>query len=579
MFKYSHVIKKFAFGLGSLLILAACNKDFPNLLQNFNEAKDSPENRDKVLLVIVDGLGGDAIQDVAPNNLMEMTRNGLLSFGSLADPTVDFSMTNESGAATLLTGVNANKNKVVSQDLSQLDTKSYPTIFSRLKTLKNQEVSRMYTSSAAYATYLGKDARVETKANDEAVVAAAVTGLKADSGDLNVVHLTAVDEAGAAAQYDASDAGYAAAIKKMDTQVAELVKTIQARASYQNENWLVVVTSGKGAASKDPVTDFTAFGDSKRHTFTLMYSPKFVRKILPRPNAKDIPFVGNATRFTYKENNQVLASLEDVNQFNMGSGSDWTITVFVRFNDPNKEYIYPVFLAKRETAFSGSSPGWNLFIEYGYWGFNSPISDQAFGPKINDGNWHALTTVIKRSGNQDSVYLYTDGTNAAVSGKVSQVLVKNNNSLNSDVPLQIGFNKGNGNRDLDVSVANLQIYNRAFTFDEVKRYGGVTHIDNTFPFWDNLEGYWPGYDDVNVNKLTEKTGKAGNFNVKGPVSWISFNELVPFFQPPINEAFFRQVPNAVDVPFMIYQWLGVSVESDWKLDGKSWSPKYAQIRN
>ncbi|MNL55529.1 hypothetical protein D3C87_1789500 [compost metagenome] len=125
----------------------------------------------------------------------------------------------------------------------------------------------------------------------------------------------------------------------------------------------------------------------------------------------------------------------------------------------------------------------------------------------------------------------------------------------------------------------MQIYNRAFTFDEVKRYGGVTHIDQTFPFWNDLQGYWPGYDDVNTALLTEKTGRAGNFKIKGPVTWTSFNELVPFFQPPISDSFFRQVPNAVDVPFMIYQWLGVTVQSSWKLDGKSWSPNYTQIRN
>jgi len=111
------------------------------------------------------------------------------------------------------------------------------------------------------------------------------------------------------------------------------------------------------------------------------------------------------------------------------------------------------------------------------------------------------------------------------------------------------------------------------------KYGGVTHIDESFPFWNNLQAYWPGYDDVNTSILTEKTGKgAGNIKLTGPVSWTSFNELVPFFQPPIEESFYHLVPNAVDIPFMIYQWLGVSVESSWNLDGKSWTPNYTQIR-
>lgn len=579
MNKYIQLIKKIIYCAGGVLLLAACNKDFPNLLQNFQEAKDSPENRDKVLMVIVDGLSGPVVQSLEPANLIEMTRNGMVTYGSLADPTTDFKMTNEAVVSSLLTGVNANKNKVTTNDLSTLNVAAYPTIFSRLKSVQGKQVSSLYTSSSNYATYLGKDAHLEKSATDETVLAAANKGLATDSADLNVVHLVDVDKAGASAEYSDKSTAYVNAIKKMDQQVQQLVNTIKARKSYVNENWLVIVTSGKGGDSKDPVTDFTAFGDAKRATYTLMYSPKFARKILPRPSSKDVPYIGASTRYTYASNNQVIASLADANQFNMGVGSDWTITLFFKFNVPDKEYIYPVFLAKRESAFSGSSPGWNLFIEYGAWGFNSPICDQAFGSKVNDGKWHALTTVIKRSGEKDSIYLYTDGTTGSVSGKFSQQLVKNNNSLDNSVPLQIGYNKGNGNTEADFSICNLQIYNRAFTLEEVQRYGGVTHIDNTYPFWNNLQGYWPGYDDVNTSKLTEKTRKGNDFTIKGPTSWTSFNELVPFFQPPINASFFRQVPNAVDVPFMIYQWLGISVESAWNLDGKSWSPNYVQIRN
>lgn len=575
MNKYSHVFKNIIYGLGGLFLLTACNKDFPNLLQNFNAAKDSPESKDKVLLLIVDGLAGSVVQEIAPVNLTEMTRNGLLTFGSLADPTVDFPMTSEAAAATLLTGVNANKNKVTTQDLSALDAEKYPTVFTRLKTLRNQDVSSLYTSSEAYSAYFGKDAHVQVNANDDAVVKAALTGLATDSADLNVVHLTAVDQAGTSSKYDVSAAAYVAAIEKMDKQVQDMVNVVKARESYKNENWLVVVTSGKGGDSEEPVTDFTAFGDSKRHTYTLMYSPKFVRKILPRPNAKDVPFVGNATRFTYSGNGKVTGSLDDAKKFNLSTNEDWTITFFAKHNVANSNFNYATFFAKRAKGFEGT--GWNIFSESGGWGFNSSFAPQTFGSYINDGEWHALTVVIKKSGSQDSIYMYTDGTKNAIDGKVSQNAL---NSVNFDntIPLTIGYTQRDGD-NLDMSISNVQIYNKAFTHDEVKRYGGVTHIDETFPFWDNLEGYWPGYDDVNVNRLTEKTGKADNFNLKGPISWVSFNELVPFFQPPINESFFRQVPNAVDVPFMIYQWLGVSVESAWQLDGKSWSPKYAQIRN
>lgn len=576
MIKYFKTFKYISLALGTLMVFGACNKDFPNLLQNFNEAKDSPESRDKVLLVIVDGLSGPAMQDIAPTNIDLMTRNGLVTYGSLADPTTDFEVTNQSVAASLLTGVNSAKNKVVGSDLSPIDLSKYPTIFTKLKQNAVSRKSSLFTSDAKYGSSLGKDAEVKVESNDVAVVNAASTSLSNTESDLNVIHLTEVDKAGKSSAYSAADTKYVAAINVLDKQVQSLWETIKKRASFNTENWVVIVTSGRGAVSTDPITDFTPYGDSKRDTYTLFYSPKFARKIVPRPNSKDIPFVANATRYTYASNNQVIGKLADVNKFNMGTGSDWTMTLFLKHNVANASYNYPIFFAKRVEGFTGA--GWNFFLEGNYWGFNSSIAGQAFGPTINDGEWHALTAVIKRSGSQDSVYVYTDGTNATVSGKSSQVGA-NGNNLDNSSPLTLGYNPGNGNTDCNISICNVQIYNRAFSAEEVKRYGGVTHIDESYPFWSNLQGYWPGYGDVNTTVLTEKTGKgAGNFKLTGPVAWTSFNELVPFFQPPIEESFYRLVPNAVDVPFMIYQWLGVSVESSWNLDGKSWTPNYTQIR-
>jgi len=570
------MIRKVAYGVTALVILVSCNKDFPNLLQNFNEAKDSPSTRDKVLLVIVDGLSGSAVQAIEPEGLTSYTRNGLVTYGSLADPTTNFEVTNASVATALLTGVNSAKNKVVSDDLSVLDAAQYPTVFSKLKNVGEGRRSTFFTSSDSYKMYLGKDATVDKKDDDAAVTTAAVNNLKADSADLNVVHLADVEKAGNQHGFGEQFAGYVDAIEAADKRIQQLVETIKSRSSYNNENWLIVITSGKGGNPSAPRTDFTAYGDAKRNTYTLIYSPKFSRKILPRPNAKDIPFVGNATRFSYSGSGKVTGSLKDVNKFNISTSEDWTITFFAKHNVAGSTYNYATFLSKRSAGFSGN--GWNIFSENGGWGFNSAFASQTFGTYINDGEWHALTVVIKRSGSQDSIYTYTDGTKNAISGKVSQNVISNSNFDNTN-PFTIGYLVGNG-ETADLSICNLQVYNRAFTFQEVQQYGGVTHITEASPFWNNLQGYWPGYDDVNTNKLTDKSGKgAGDFDLKGPTSWISFNELVPFFQPPINEAFFRQVPNAVDVPFMIYQWLGVTVESSWNLDGKSWSPNYTQIRN
>lgn len=575
MIKHLRTFKHISLALSTLMVLGACNKDFPNLLQNFNEAKDSPESRDKVLLVIVDGLSGPAMQDIAPTNIDLMTRNGLVTYGSLADPTTDFEVTNQSVTASLLTGVNSAKNKVIGTDLSPIDLNKYPTIFTKLKQNATSRKSSLFTSDAKYGATLGKDAEVKVESNDVAVVNAAASSLVNTESDLNVIHLTEVDKAGKSSAYTADDTKYVAAVNVMDKQVQSLWEAVKKRTSFNTENWVVIVTSAQGGVSTDPVTDFTPYGDSKRDTYTLFYSPKFARKIVSRPNAKDIPFVANATKFTYSGSGKVTGSVADATLFNITPGTDWTITFFAKHNEPNSTYNYATFLAKRLKGFEGT--GWNIFSESGGWGFNSQSNSQTFGNYINDGEWHALTVVIHGSGAQDSIFAYTDGTKNAISGKVSRNRLANAD-LTNNVPLTYGYTEKDGD-ELNLSMCNLQVYNRAFSYEEVMKYGGVTNIDESFPFWDNLQAYWPGYDDVNTTVLTDKAGKgAGNIKLKGPVTWTSFNELVPFFQPPIAESFYRLVPNAVDIPFMIYQWLGVSVESSWNLDGKSWTPNYTQIR-
>src|SRR5690606_36791622 len=120
----------------------------------------------------------------------------------------------------------------------------------------------------------------------------------------------------------------------------------------------------------------------------------------------------------------------------MGMGSDWTMTLFLKYNVANSNYSYPRFFAKRVEGFTVA--GWNFFLEGNYWGFNSSIAGLAFVPSINDGEWHALTAVLKRSGPPDSVYVYTDGTNATVSEISSQVRA-NGNSLDNTSPLTLGF--------------------------------------------------------------------------------------------------------------------------------------------
>ncbi|GHE39456.1 LamG-like jellyroll fold domain-containing protein [Sphingobacterium griseoflavum] len=571
MVKFNRYFSVILVGTILMLALHSCNKEFPNLLEEYGEAQDPAPVKDKVLLLVVESLSGPAVQRLEPTNLTLMARNALVTYGGLTDASTNYEVTSESVWASLLTGVTGAKNGVTGTDIGMLNKAMYPTIISRLANLTDARSSTFYTSSQQYAAVLGEDAdHIVTEAGDEQLVSKAAVGLTSDSADLQVLQLSAL----AQLSQNATSEAYAEALGKIDLQIKTLVDAVKARTTYRNENWLIVVTSSKGGVYEKDEVDYTAFGDPERETYCMFYSPRFSTKVTPRPSANDIPFAGNAVRYTYGGGNQVVGKLSDVSKINMGATEDWTINLFLRYNTAGANYYYPSFFSKRAQGFSG--PGWNMFLEGNYWGFNSSIAGQVFGKVINDGQWHALTVVIRRSGTMDSVFTYTDGlaeSSRAVSASV------NANSLNNDAPLTLGYIAGDGNTSCDLSIANVQIYNRAFTPAEVRQYTGIVEVGESHPFWSDLRGYWPCYPDVNTTTLTDKTANAGNFRLQGPASWISFNELVAFFQPPISPSFYRMVPNAVDIPFIIYQWLGVSVEQSWGMDGRSWSPNYSQVRN
>ncbi|MFD2595514.1 LamG-like jellyroll fold domain-containing protein [Sphingobacterium griseoflavum] len=566
---FSTSIRRMLFGASLLFLAGSCNRDFPNLLHEFGAAQDPDPIQDKVLLIVVDGLSGAAVQELEPTNFRVLARNAILSYSSLADSRTDAKISNEAVWATLMTGVSAEKNGVTTDNLTQLNTADYPTMFMRLHNMYQARSSTLYTSSAIHAEALASGtASVQIDTDDDAVVAKATARLQIDTTALQVVHLTALEAAGEASGFTAASPMYAAAIGKLDAQVKQLIDVLHARQSYPNENWLVVITSGKGGLYARDTPDFTAFGDTERETFTMLYSPKFSARVLARPSVADIPYSGSAVNYRYNANVRAVSGNTQVG--NIEASKSYTIQFLYKSNHMGA-LSWPAILGKRPSADGGT--GWTFINADQGCQFHTSIGVAGnSNVQIKDGKWHAITGVFNRATNR--LILYVDG----VAGNPANVN-GNETAINSH-PLIIGTMPSSGNMNAaNYLIANLQIYEYAFSQEDVERYAGLTWIDENHPYYASLIGYWPGYEDVNTNTLTEKTGKAPNFRLDGQWSWASFNELVDFLQPPITASIYRMVPNAVDIPFIIYQWLGVSVEQSWALDGKSWSPNFIRVRN
>lgn len=547
-----------------LILLSSCNKDFPNILKEYGDQPDYPSGSSKVLYIIVDGIRGKTMQqmDNLPN-FRVIARNSLHTFGSLGDYQNN-AFTKEAGLANLLTGVTNNKHGVVSNDLSQANLNQYPSLLTRINSLSSDFSSSAFTRNSMLSTTLFKDADINVVAqSDDEVVSEVSEELVNGSSDFIVANLSDPYEVGMTHSFEPTSIEYTAAIRKFDQQVGKLIDAIKNRSSYNQENWLVVITSSIGGEVASQGIDNTLYGDDERNTITYFYSPKFTRGLLVRPNSTEIPFVGNAVRFNYPSG---AARAESISKeaFNYDASTDFTINFFYKQTNSGVQN-YPVILNKRE-SFDGGN-GWQIMLSGGQPELASSLGGKIKGGRIDDALWHSITVVVSRSGSLDSAKIFVDGV-------LGQKTAVNSNAITTLKPFTIGKIDGYSSNNADFMMSNLQVYKGvAYTNVEVAKYHGLASIsiDNN-PYFNKLDGYWPGYNDIGKSRLIDVSPAANDLILSGPYNWQSFNDIVPSFIPPITDSFYKLVPNSVDLPFFIYQWFGIIPVESWALDGKSWSP-------
>jgi hypothetical protein len=563
-----------------VIIAASCNKNFPNLLQQDYPADTVHPTGAKVLYIIMDGARGDAIQTFSPPNISLLLPNALYTWDGLVD-SYDNTMTMADAWATQLTGVDMTKHKVVSNDFLGNNLKQYPGFITLLKSVKSNLKISAFSASSLFAQYFTQDAdakqtftSADSSANDASVSAAAVTALQNSNPDLVLAQFHAVEAIGESSGYESTNTKYQAAVLQTDKYIGNIMAALKARPNFSAENWLVVITSGKGGtiAPTNP-PDLTPFGDKSRDIFTIFYSPRFSTSYIQKPVATQVPYTGNAVLYTYQNNNYVNASLTNTSLYNIDTAAGSYTFQFLLKNSYTAGNGWPSILSKRVTDFSG--PGWNMFLKGTAWWINTSASGEIAGGTVSDNNWHVLTTVFIRRNDSTIIRLYTDGiyNNQDYRTRTTDILA-------NAAPLRIGRIGTDADIKPMVLISNLQIYNRAFSDNDVADLHCKTVIDSTHPYYNNLIGYWPG-DESKGHILKERIGKAGtgsDFVLSGPYTWNPFSDYSSVLCPAVAPSFYRTVPNAVDIPFQIFQWLGIVINPSWNLDGKGWSPVYKAVQ-
>lgn len=566
--------------LALIFLMGSCNKDFPNRLSQDHKndtAGVSLKNR-KVLYLIIDGARGRAIRAVNAPNLTQIIKRSIYSYDGLTDFNKN-SMTNADGWSTMLTGVSSAKHGVSTEDFSGNHFAQYPTLFTRMKANNPALRSASFSASAAFATNLATDATESKSFNndDVAVKAALLAELNREDATFAVAEFGSVETAGKQFGYSENTPGYATALLTMDGYVGEILDALTKRKNYATENWLVVVASNKGGVlPSDPLsTDKTAYADGSRNNFIAFYNPRFVTSQVAKPASDQIPFTSIAPKFYGGDGENVKALIPNDNGlYNFGT-NDFTIQC--KFKGSGVDRTWPVFLSKSTGINNGSTPGWVIYISNKVWSMNvsgnSGWTNFSSNGVVNDGLWHTITVVFYTDGLKKMVRCLTDGvvTNAGVD-------ITNRGTLSTSVPLAMGRKAGDA-ANPDVLLSELQIFNVALSNATIAANVKKVSLDPAHPNINNLVGYWPcneGRGNQMINQAPK--GKGIDFTLTGTYQWQAFSDFSPFLDPPISDSFYLLVPNSVDIPFMIYQWMGINIPMGWGLQGIVWKAKYTDVK-
>ncbi|SMO65684.1 Type I phosphodiesterase / nucleotide pyrophosphatase [Saccharicrinis carchari] len=237
----------------------------------------------KVLILGIDGCRPDALLAANTPNIDKLWQNGAYSFTTQTDEI------SSSGICWtgMLTGVWHDKHKVVSNAYKNPNIEEYPHFFRRIKAQYPDLTTASIVNWKPIHNILQEgDADIQKRRLfDWWVTCKAKRTVKKQNLDVLFVALDAVDHAGHVNGFSLDSSKYLKQIEKADKQLGKIIKALKTRKNYQNEDWLVIVTTDHGGS---------AYGHGKNipeHTtiFYIAHGPSVSKgKIMEDVNVVDV---------------------------------------------------------------------------------------------------------------------------------------------------------------------------------------------------------------------------------------------------------------------------------------------------
>ncbi|WP_336704654.1 LamG-like jellyroll fold domain-containing protein [Chryseobacterium indologenes] len=494
----------------------------------------------KVLFIGIDGCRADVMMSTPTPNIQNLISQSIYSIDGLCAATT----WSGNGWSTMLTGVWHTKHNVQDNNFTSPNYVNYPDFLTRAETYN----PALRTISLAHWSPINdkiiQTADVKTNlATDLAVKNAAVTALQNDNPDILFVDFDDVDHAGHSYGFSSTVSQYVNSIKTTDSYIGEIVTAMKNRPSYNNEDWLVVLTTDHGAIE----SSHGGGNLTERNIFTVYSNPGFT----PQQISKTI-LESNKTFNQLNFPAGTYAKPANQTSFNFGANQDFTIEFWVK---PNAAYSSdPVMISNKNWA-NGKNKG---FVFSGYSGqtFKMNIGDgtnriDLVGGKVETNKWKHIAASFDRDG---LVTLYEDG--------VPVTFAKMNTIGNIDSGLPLSLNQDGTNAygiNLAASYKDVRIWKSALPNDVIVNWANQD-ITTSHPYYSQLLANWK-CNGTSGNMVTDSGPNANNMTVTGSPTYnagtVNNFRIYDYTSTTRETDHFPTVLN----------WLCIPVQSSWGIDG------------
>ncbi|MBE8712270.1 DUF4983 domain-containing protein [Sphingobacterium hungaricum] len=565
------VNKKFLGLISAGILLWSCNSDFAKVIPEVgeNEEINVTYGTPKVLLLVVDGARGESVRTANVPTINSILPKSIYSFVSLSE---DNSMGIANNWADLFTGVRKNKHNV-SSDFATNNFESYPLLFDRIINKEADAKLKMFSTSETFLEGLGEHNTTTLSGSDGDVTNNIISALNEDDITMITGHYTSVDAAGASSVYDNSSAAYKQAIENFDADFSKILTAVKARANYESENWLIVVTSSQGGEFQlpDSQNDNTIFSVPAVNTFTIYHALSYNLRFIGKPYIGN-RMVGDYIRFNDTKYAELVEG--DNTIYNLGEG-EFTVELKIKKNKgPNNTYKfnYASVLGKRPYWQDGwtndrNVRGWVIYLEENYWMFNAGgtgATAQVKGGVLNNASWNSISAVGYMKEGKRFLKTYTNGV------ANEDIDISGWGNIDSDALLRFGTLPSTNTWKPDVYLADVRIWKVGLPEEVIKQFSCEVGLDNRHPYIDNLAGSWSvlGSDG---EYILDESPYGGKLKLGG--TGYQIERLNDYICAPSVADLGLLVPRNPDISAQIFSWLKVPRQTNWQLDGRVWLDK------